>query len=618
MSVSSPSASRSGSCGRNDRSGSREEEDRWLLSVSATEGTRSKTSGSASTASASASSASGEDSLAEFSSSGAATSSVSRSASASTFSTASSSTGSSGEGDNDGDDAVEAPRKLPRTEEVDHRLHDSFPTGAVTTVARSVRSGASILPPPPSPPVGAARYGPAFPRRPPDAWAAPPPLPTLSASAKDISEMDVRAGLRLGVFRAATRLSKEQVMDEIESVRMTSHVERVLLESPHQIALLPGVPPLEQEYAWATVFFSSAEAADLCAALLCQPGRRSKWARVSIQRLPIVSSQTEPYTAEEEQRAQVHVYQMNAVAHRLTKGDGAALLCGVHDTVLAQSAYGWCVLSTGGLFPTSGLAAYLKHRHVGNFTGIDVCADFDPRCDEDKCAAGGQCKGVHLRACEQWRLLVPPVLISKRETLTAGTPTLVITSPAESAWQRARRKDTLLVMPLPPEIDEAAFVYMFRWCDGFQRAQTVRTVDALRYGVVQFADAASAQLARQQAISHSNLPVRFVGETAADANSTESLKASPAASSTEPTGSATARPPNKSRTAAPSGANAVPASGSSTAAATHAPDVPFPPLPGGWEYGLSRRTMQYYFLQSGKKSTTWKHPITQEQYKAHR
>lgn len=515
-------------------------------------------------------------------------------------------------------DAVEAPRKLPRLEEEDHRLHGSLPTEAVTTVARSVQRGASILPPPPSPPLAAARYGPTFSRLPPDAWAAPPPLPTLSASAKDISEMDVRVGLRLGVFRAATRLSKEQVMDEIESVRMTSHVERVLLESPRQIALLPGVPPQEQEYAWATVFFSSAEAADLCAALLCQPGRRSKWVRVSIQRLPIVSRQTEPHTAEEEQRAQVHAYQMNAVARRVTKGDGAALLGGVHDTVLAQSAYGWCVLSTGGLFPTSGLAAYLKHRHVGDFTGIDVCADFDPQCDKDKCSAGGQCKGVHLRACEQWRLLLPPVLISKKEALTAGTPTLVATSPAESAWQRSRRKDTLLVMPLPPEIDEAAFVYMFRWCDGFQRAQTVRTVDALRYGVVQFADAASAQLARQQAISHSNLPVRFVGGTAADANSTESLTASPAATSTEPTNSATASPPDKSRTAAPSGANAMISSGAATAAARHAPDVPFPPLPGGWEYGLSRRTMQYYFLQSGKKSTTWKHPVTQEQYKAHR
>ncbi|KAI5691656.1 hypothetical protein MNV84_08382 [Leishmania braziliensis] len=557
-------------------------------------------------------------------SNGSATSSVSLSASASTsttastFTTASTSAGSSDEGSSHDADAEKAPRKLPRLEEVSQRLRHSLPTWAVPTLAPSIRGGTSIFPAPPSPPVAVVRYGPiSSPYSPPNACGVAPPLPTLSASAKDISEMDVRAGLRLGVFRASTRLNKEQVMDEIESVRMTSHVELVLLESPQQIALLQDVPPQEHDYEWATVFFSIAEAADLCAALLCQPGRRSKWARVSIQRLPIVSRQTEPYTAEEEQRAQVHMYQMNAASPSVTKTNGATLFSDARDTVLARGAYGWCVLSTGGLFPTLGLAAYLQHRRRGDFTGIDVCAKFDPQCDKDKCVAGGQCNGVHLRSCEQWRLLVPPMLILRKTTPTSSTSTEDIPSPVESAWQEARRTDTLVVLPLPPEIDETAFVYMFQRCDGFRRAQTVRTVDAHRYGVVQFADAASAHLAQQQAISHSNLPVRFVGEATEAVNGTQALAAALDVSSTEVINSSTV-PPNKSYTTAPSSTSAVTASRTNPAAVTHAPDVPFPPLPSGWEYGLSRRTMQYFFLQSGKKSTTWKHPVTQEQYKGHR
>ncbi|KAG5465184.1 hypothetical protein LSCM4_00637 [Leishmania orientalis] len=616
MSVSPPSAPRGGSHGSGTTSGSDGVEQSCDLSISQTEESHTTTPASAS--SVSASSASGENFSEDSRSSGFTTATGCTSVSVSTSITASTERDRSVEGESDNVDAEAVPSKLPRLEEVDRRLRNSLPDSAVATLAQSVPGGASIFPPPPSPPATATRYGPNFSHPPPDPWAMQPPLPTLSASAKDISEMDVRAGLRLGVFRAVRQLNKEQVMDEIESVRMTSHVERVLLEAPHQVAMLPVASSQEQEYAWATVFFSSAEAADLCAALLCQPGRRSKWARVSIQRLPVVSAQTEPHTAEEDQRAQVHVYQMNAAATGATKANGTALISGVPDTILAQSAYGWCVLSTGGLFPTAGLATYLQHRRVGDFTGINVCASFDPQCDKDKCEAGGQCQGVHLRACEQWRLLVPPVLISRKAGMTAGTSTLAVTSLSESAWQQARRTDTLLVTPLPPEIDESAFVYMFRWCDGFLRAQTVRTVDALRYGVVQFADAATAQRARQQAISQSMLPVRFVGEMAGTANSTEAPAASVDASSSEQTASATTQPVHESSTRAPSGANEVTALSTATTAATHAPDVPFPPLPVGWEYGLSRRTTQYFFLQSGKKSTTWKHPVTQEQYKAHR
>ncbi|KAK7201590.1 RNA recognition motif (RRM, RBD, or RNP domain) [Novymonas esmeraldas] len=597
MSTHSQSASRSGASVGG-------ESERLSASPSASEDTHSSATDSSSEASSS-----------DSASCSSASSSGPRSASASaSTSPRSSRGGSSGDGD-----AV-APWKQPRLE----KAMDTASSPPAT------RGSASVAPAPSTRPVSVARYGSIFARPPQNPWVAPapPPLPTLSASAKDISEMDVRAGLRLGVYRAATRLNKEQVMDEVDSVRMTSHVERVLLESPHQTAQLTGVPPQEQEYAWAIVFFSTAEAADLCAALLCQPGRRSKWPRMSIQRLPLMTALTEPYTADEEQRMRVHVYQMTAGAvseHAIASG--ASLLSDVQDSVLTRSAFGWCVLSTGGLFPTLGLAAYVHHRRLGDFISVDVCATFDPESAADKCTAGGQCSDIHLRSCHQWRLLVPPVLLSRKAHAGALAATAAL-CPAETAWQRARHADTLSVMPLPAEIDEAAFEYMFRQCAGFRRAQTVRTADAQRYGVVEFADAASAQLARQQATSSSNLAVRFVGDAAsggvhpAGAGAAVASTAGTAATTT-PSGEPTH---DAGGTTALSGAseercsstNAAAAAAAAAAPAAHSPGVPFPPLPGGWEYGLSRRTMQYFFLQSGKKSTTWKHPVTQEQYRAQR
>ncbi|KPI90543.1 hypothetical protein ABL78_0303 [Leptomonas seymouri] len=554
-----------------------------------------------------------------------------------------------------------APLKLPRLEGLDNTLHPS--TSGLTTGRHfpSEVCGPSIFPaPPPSssavplydPVAPPPRYGPAFPPPAPfSAWAPPPPppLPTLSAAAKDIAEMDVRAGVRLGVFRASLRLNKEQVMDEIESVRMTSSVERVLLESAQQLGL-PGVPMEEREYAWATVFFADAEAAELCVARLCQPGRRSKWSRVCIQRLPIASLDALPLSPAEEQRYRVHAYQLESAVD--TPGAASVTTSAVTDTVLARTAGGWCVLSTGGLLPTLGLATYLKHRRSGDFCSVEVCSGFNSDPEQDTCNAGGQCGRLHLREVEQWKLLLPVVLPAKasvqtsphRKVVPAGmgaTSTAGValtTTLVETSWQKARHNDCLVLRPLPADIDESGFVYMFRGCNGFLRAQTVRTADQVRYGVVQFKDALSAQDAFQQATANTELTVRFYGLGEGDA--TVQLARATAVNHTAGNGGAA---PQSTATAAPgvdatsakapkavpdAKGNAKSASGIPETAAfsddnavtgsTHAPGVPFPPLPEGWEYGLSRRTMQYFFLQSGKKSTTWKHPVTQEQYKAKR
>jgi hypothetical protein len=453
--------------------------------------------------------------------------------------------------------------------------------------------------------------------------------------------MDVRAGVRLGVYRAPTLLNKEQVMDEIESVRMTSSVERVLLEasssptSQQQLTLVE-----EREYAWATVFFADAEAAELCVARLCQPGRRSKWSRLCIQRLPLTSLTTLPLSPTESERYRVHAYQLESAAP--APGAAAATTSAVTDTVLARSAHGWCVLSTGGLFPTQGLATYLRHRRNGDFSSVEVCGAFHTEVEKDTCSEGGKCAALHLREREQWKLLLPVVLLPVKASArtsprmapaptTTGTPAAnKLVGLRETSWQEARRADCLVVKPLPADIDESAFVYMFRGCRGFLRAQTVRTVDQVRYGVVQFNDAVSAREAHRQASADATLSIHFYGEvkgTAAQPNTVAGNDATDLCGALQSThdvaavvDSALVRKVNEEvrgeALAAQENGRAL--SDGADDGDTHAPGLPFPPLPEGWEYGLSRRTMQYFFLQSGKKSTTWKHPVTQEQYKAKR
>lgn len=470
--------------------------------------------------------------------------------------------------------------------------------------------------------------------------------------------MDVRAGVRLGVYRAATRLNTEQVMDEVESVRMTRSVERVLLESQQPTQQpQPGVPIEEREYAWATVFFADAEAAELCVARLCQPGRRSKWSRMCIQRLPLTSLLTAPLSSAESERYRVHAYQLESAAS--TPGTAATTASALPDTVLARSAGGWCVLSTAGLYPTMGIATYLKHRRSGDFSGVEVCPKFHTEVEKDACDAGGKCASLHLREAEQWKLLLPvvrlpaagktsvgtsphvkPVSASITPAAAATATAAVVNRLAETSWQRARHADCLVVNPLPPDIDERSFVYMFRGCKGFVRAQTVRTVDQVRYGVVQFTDATSAQEARQQATASSELVVRFYEEES-NCNAAPPQNAAGTATSgggllartaveTAVDGEGTPRQveendskevsatPDRNNQNSTTDDKEAGCGGAAPVEPTHAAGVPFPPLPEGWEYGLSRRTMQYFFLQSGKKSTTWKHPVTQEQYKAKR
>lgn len=461
---------------------------------------------------------------------------------------------------------------------------------------------------------------PLYPYDPPMAWLPPAlPLPSLSAAPKQMQELDERCGVRFGVYRPRHRLSKELVIDEMDAVRMTSFVEHVFIE----VGCSP-LHPEETDYEWARIFFSDAEAAELTVALLSYPGRRSKFTRFVTQRLPL------PKKSGDADPSSVHpVSGDQPPSYPATPGAQPA---DVVDTVLLRFADGWCVASTLELYSTAGLEECLGQKKRGLLSCCEVCGDFNGEemssGGSGGCLRGLECPNAHLRKNFFFKLLVPPLIrvTDRQVAATNGNDSAAATDevPVTAAppqcrsaglWLADRATDTLIVHHLPADIDLSAFVYMFSRCPGYLRAQTVRAQTHVRYGVVWFADHAAAVAARTEAAAALHLPILFYGEKAEHAADSEE---GPHGKS-EPSTHTEAIPASKIKSSVASNGSASAAVATTAAAATSkSSEVPFPPLPEGWEFGLSRRTMQYFFLQTGKKSTTWKHPVTQERYSAKR
>lgn len=424
-----------------------------------------------------------------------------------------------------------------------------------------------------------------------------PPVPVLSAAPKQMQELDESCCVRLGVFRPNTAVSKEQLVDEIDSVRMTSEIEHVFVEAAAAAAVTRSGETKaaeDDDYEWGRVYFSSGEVAELCAALLSYPGRRSKWHRWVVQRLPTFGeaapSAFSPVTATEQRMAAV------------------AFSCRLADTLLARGARGLCVLSTTDLLETNGAQQWLVHKRTGVNTSVDVCAAYFPHPDRNQCQQGSRCPHLHLRLEAFPKLLLPsfPVSVAApsrggggggvgKAGLGVASSAGGATMPAPTAWEVDRCRDTLALHDLPVHVDFVTLRYMFDRCMGYAQSYVVLTAAMKREGVVLFDSPEHATEAMTQANSASDLHVTLLGPTAA-----ETKAATTATSQSDSAASASAA----SRDQAPGGSDAV-----STESA-----VPFPALPEGWSYGLSRRTGQYFFLQTGKKATTFKHPVTQERY----
>lgn len=432
--------------------------------------------------------------------------------------------------------------------------------------------------------------------------------------------------LRIGVFHPSIPVTREQIIDEIDSVKMTSRVEHVAME------------PLDEYRApsayWGRVYFSSPELADLCAVELNTPRRVSKWKYFVTQRLPRLGPGCgeirtipafEPFHAEPA------------------------------DSIAVETPEGFVVFSTDEVYRTKGVVDYVEAKQAGRILHRLVCKHFDPQ-RRFPCRFGAGCNYIHVKAIAMWKLLLPVTSKSAnrhRYAIGDGDTSGLHTS----FWEFSRRLDTLVVRYLQPEHDVDALRYMFGGCQGFADCFVQCTRDGKRFGFVRFTSQDSAFHALAQT-KDCNLNVSFYG-CLEDLRRCQSLAVGGGQRSQRPhelDGSPTAperplvkssqiahRPETHFRGAAssrahndrredhsasrryvddgPSDQPAAKADGGSpsderdSAAQDVDTDLPFPPLPEGWEHGVSRRTSQYYFFQpKTKNSTTWKHPSTGERY----
>jgi hypothetical protein len=434
--------------------------------------------------------------------------------------------------------------------------------------------------------------------------------------------------VRIGVFFPdVSPVTSEQVVDEIDSIKMTSRVEAVWME-PRTAFSPPHVY-------WTRVYFTSPEIADLCALELTMPNRLSKWRHFVTQRLPLLGP---TYGS----LHYIPPIMDPATGVIVPSPYGASLLpvaferfhAEPTDSVAVATRDGWCLFSTDELYRTRGLVEHCairqQHQPVAlKSEPLVICPLFDPdRCVV--CSEGLECRAVHVKAESMWRCLVPISLRAPPHPVPSHID-------GSTVWQNQRKYDTLVLRYIKDDQTAWAVRYMFSGCAGFVGADVVCTRDGRRFGLVRFADAASATLALLQT-AESSLNVSFygaledlraaVGEAPSSTSlsklphnsfskgsATCTLERSPQAISIAAT-SVVASDATKLRSGAGSGAAVPTAAG---AADDEDEDrVPFPPLPEGWVHGVSRRTNQYIFFQpQTKNSTTFKHPVTGERYNMH-
>ncbi|CUE70466.1 Hypothetical protein, putative [Bodo saltans] len=430
-------------------------------------------------------------------------------------------------------------------------------------------------------------------------------VPDEVASPSSITRPDVCC-VRIGVFRPPVPVTKAQVIDEIDAIRMTSRVEEVFIE-PRTLAEMknPDAPT------YARIYFASPEWADLCAVELNTPHRTSKWRHMISQRLPLLG----PMCGD--------IKSIPAFAP--FRAEPA-------DSILIETTEGYVVFSTNEIYLTRGAIDYLDAKRHGRILQRGVCQEFDPQ-RYTPCANGTDCSDIHVKAVAIWKLLLPTT--AKQPIRTASSSVKV------SVWEYNRRRDTLVLRYLAADDDVNSIAFMFGGCDGFLGASIQCTREGKRFGFVQFKDQPSAFAAMAQTAG-SNLNVSFYGAM-------EDIRTTELSTAADPQSPMAAKGHEKERPVLRSGGNKHPDThfrGTSAAMAAplsliegdhnvlpqvrnlspeqhpaNAPpppsseNLPFPPLPEGWEHGVSRRTRQYFFFQpKTKNSTTWKHPDTKERY----
>jgi hypothetical protein len=368
--------------------------------------------------------------------------------------------------------------------------------------------------------------------------------------------------VRIGVDRPREPLSRDQILQEIDKVGMGRKIAALTLEGPD--ASYPY-------FQWCRVYFNSVDEADNCVTLLNAPNRQWRWPRVVTQRLPLTVADTSDVDPSEP------VFQLFAEHPP--------------DCLTIDAQEGQVYFSTTELFKSRGLTDFFETKKQGRSIRRLICKHFDPE-KRTPCRFGAECGFVHVRAQFMNRLLRTVPHQQQLRLVNGRDEEIQI-----SAWEYSRRQDTLLIRDLDATLDESGLRYMFENCPGFV-SSFLRESDGGRYGIVRFADPIQAANALLQTFD-SGLNISFWG-VLEDIRGiqTREAKANPAYEAEY-----------RRRLAArqqPSGKSAGSAG-----------ELPFPPLPEGWTYGLSRNKNRYYFYQiASSEQTAWKHPVTNEEYKA--
>ena len=402
----------------------------------------------------------------------------------------------------------------------------------------------------------------------------------LSGKVVPPEELDINCCVRLGILNASSPVTREQVLSEIDSIKMLPSVETVVMEPP------------EHGQDWARIYFTTPADANKACADLNVPFRQGKWRHFVTQKLPLPGS---------------------LCGEIGTIPTFEAFGADPPDTVVVDTQEGYVFFSTDELYKTKGAEDFMEtKRREGKIVRRLICKHFDPE-RRIPCRYGLLCTFVHVKACAMPRLLRSVTNKQKLRFPKNETDIQV------SSWDFERRADTLIVRRLDPAMDSAQLQYMFEGCAGYRESLVGTTADGMRYGVVRFQSRDGAFEALAQT-ADSGLSISYYGcmedvrriqmhdpEIRRSSMSFGGV-AAPSAMSNSLMAPSARGPPIQTRTTDR-------ASPDITRREKTEPKLPFPPLPPGWEYGESRKTNQYYFFQPKTKNpTTWQHPVTNERY----
>lgn len=411
------------------------------------------------------------------------------------------------------------------------------------------------------------------------------PAVAVGPAADVPATLDEKCCLRLGIVGPRGSVSKEQVMNELHSIKLDGKVVHVGFE---------GGEAAHPQFVWVKVYFGTPDEADEAITELNAPGRTCRWRVFVSQRLPLAG----PFSGDIGSDPTFQPYVEDPA-----------------DCIVVDATEGFVYFSTDEMYRTKGLEDCFQAKRQGKMIRRLVCKHFDPQ-RKLPCRYGPQCTFLHVKPHCMNRLLRT---VSHRQALRIPRNDDVIQM---SSWEGDRREDTLLVRDLDSSLDQAGLTYMFEGCAGFQECFLHTLKDGRAYGIIRFDSQSNAFAALVQTIG-SGLNISFCGAL-------EDIRGLLVREVKQnPDGERLyrqhlleqqkmyANADGGERAGGPVGGSTEGAVSAAGGAAAHDAGLPFPPLPEGWVYGMSRRNNQYYFYRlNSKDDTSWKHPVTKESYTA--